>query len=99
MGTVLSLMSHSPSGVTKFPFLNKLGVHCFRGGVAGGAGGATAPPGFWMGSKKIQTTEFGKQKLCSASPLCLRTFDISMYLSKIPANHLDCFINSLFIME
>ena len=32
-----------------------------RGGVAGGAGGAAAPPGFWMCSKKIQTTEFGKQ--------------------------------------
>ena len=33
-----------------------------RGGVAGGAGGAAAPPGFWMGSnsKKIlgKTTEF-----------------------------------------
>ena len=64
-----------------------------RGGVAGGAGGAAAPPGFWMGSKKIlgKTTELGK-KLLPIAPLLL-------YLSKITANHLDCFINSLFIME
>ena len=46
-----------------------------RGGVAGGAGGAAAPPGFWMGSgfwKKIlgKTTEFGK-KLLRIGPLLL----------------------------
>ena len=42
-----------------------------RGGVAGGAGGAAAPPGFWMGSKKIlgKTTEFGKKPLLRIAPL------------------------------
>ena len=38
-----------------------------RGGVAGGAGGAAAPPGFWMGSKKIlgKTTKFGEKNCCA----------------------------------
>ena len=33
-----------------------------KGGVAGGAGGAAAPPGFWMGSKKIlsKLSRFGR---------------------------------------
>ena len=57
-----------------------------RGGVAGGAGGAAAPPGFWMGSKKIlgKTTEFGKKNFVAHRPFASEPLIFQCISRKFP---------------